>query len=274
MYRPENIHEALIAELGESFQWGAVLAIGALAFVWLVGYLSLRFLRDLPDFEHKREMMWGAKWHWAIYASILTASILTMYFGFTLSPYPTTSLLVALALMWVLFALDLVLLPHQNSGQLAIVDLWTARLKKQSFSFDSWIAREHRNRVKQRRMRIVIAVFWVLLWTGTCGYLAVTSSSLSFDRQFSAMRQQAALAENIKARLANPLVEEVVVGAPPVVEWRKVVIRMASRATDKQIAGTQQEAGLIVQEVDPDHDWEVDVYIRNGEHERDEGDQP
>ena len=90
----------------------------------------------------------------------------------------------------------------------------------------------------------------------------------------SAMRQQAALAQDIKARLDDPLVEEVVVGGPPIVDERKVVIRMENRATDKQIASTQREAGLIVQEVDPDHDWQVDVYIRNGEHERDQRDQP
>ena len=180
----------------------------------------------------------------------------------------------ALVLMHLLFALDLVLLPHQGSGHVAVIDLWGARLKKQSFDFDSWIARERKNRVKQRRIRYAVAAFWVVLWIGTCGYLAVTSSSLSFDRQLSAMRQQAALAQDIKARLDDPLVEEVVVGAPPVVEWRKVVIRMENRATDKQIATTQREADLIVQEVDPDHDWEVDVYIRNGEHEHNERDQP
>jgi len=127
--------------------------------------------------------------------------------------------------------------------------------------------------VKQQRIGYAVAAFWVLLWMGTCTYLAVTSSSLSFDRQLNAMRQQAALAQDIKARLDDPLVEEVVVGAPPVVEWRKVVIRMANRATDKQIASTQGEADLIVQEVDPDHDWEVDVYIRNGEQKHEKGDE-
>ncbi len=274
MYGPGDIANRLVEDFWQAFQQHGPVAIPIWALMWLLGYLSLRFLRDLPDFEHKRKMMWGAKWHWTIYTGILAVLPLTIYFGFTLSPYPTTSILVALVLMHLLFALDLVLLPHQGSGHIAIIDLWGARLKKQSFDFDSWIARERKNRVKQRRIRYAVAAFWVLVWVGTGGYLVVTSSLLSFDRQLSAMRQQAALAESIKARLANPLVEEVVVGAPPVVEWRKVVIRMANRATDKQIASTQREAGLIVQEVDPDHDWKVDVYIRNGEHEHNERDQP
>ncbi len=37
----------------------------AVCFVAVCGYLSLRVLRRLPDFEHKREMMAGARWGWA-----------------------------------------------------------------------------------------------------------------------------------------------------------------------------------------------------------------
>ncbi|MEA3402869.1 MAG: hypothetical protein U9R79_16635 [Armatimonadota bacterium] len=56
------------------------LATLAVALFPAIGWISLRYLRAAPDFPHKQEMVWGAKWGGVIYGLLAvlpaTASLL------------------------------------------------------------------------------------------------------------------------------------------------------------------------------------------------------
>ena len=45
-------------------------------------YVSLRFLRKQPDFEHKGEMIWGALWWPIIFTAPIVASYVILVLGF------------------------------------------------------------------------------------------------------------------------------------------------------------------------------------------------
>ncbi len=183
---------------------GLVLAVGFFA---VAGYLSLRFLRRLPDFEHKAKMIWGGKWFWAIVLAALTLPYLIMYLGITRTPYPMTSFLVALAAPYLVMALCSLLLHHQVGGSVAVLELLGARMKGKRFDFDSWLARQRQTRTKRRRYRLIAAgalLLMPILWA----YFAVTDS-YPFERELIELERVLGLVQALRRELDSPLVRGV-----------------------------------------------------------------
>ena len=50
-----------------------------------MSYLSVRLLSRLPDFEHKDEMLWGARWWGLIFLGIIVLSGIIWYAGLRLA---------------------------------------------------------------------------------------------------------------------------------------------------------------------------------------------
>ncbi len=85
---------------------------------------------------------------------------------------------------------------------------------------------------------------------------------------FAGVRQLLELGETIHERLDNPLVEQVVVGGPPIVDERKIFVKLHKQATDQQIVQAYEHTRDIIRELDPEHDWEVHAFVNDRENER------
>jgi hypothetical protein len=90
--------------------------------IWAVlGWLSLRVLRRTPDFEHKAEMVWGARWFWIITASEIVAAYLVAYLGVTRTSYPLSSMIGAPTVFLLCFIGTSFLFPYQMLGSTLVI---------------------------------------------------------------------------------------------------------------------------------------------------------
>jgi len=180
---------------------GAVVAV-----LGLVGYFSYRFLRTLPDFEYKRQMLWGAKWLWAVAAVVPGVAGLTVYLLLTRTPYFGTAITAGPGI-FLLIALVSLLLPTQIRGNLAVLDLLNARLKRQPFDFPAWLERERRLCPRRRLHTFIMGGVW-LLFTVAFAYFILTVMIPS-DREFAEVGRLLTLVQTLEQQIDSPLVEGV-----------------------------------------------------------------
>jgi hypothetical protein len=210
--------------------------------VWgLLGYLSLRFLRRLPDFEDKAAMMQGAKWGWLWWLGAIAASLLVMYFGFAYLPM-TSTWIAGLLSMGILF-LWFFGFPHQAWGSMAV--LWGASSDLGKLGVQEWLEQRKQNGAKRRRGVRIVAVMWVLVLGGDLG-LGVRSYC-KFDRQFLQCRRVEALQEDVKRELSSPYVGQVVLNDIPFSDGNgRLWIILNQTVTPAQARGLAESAGRIL----------------------------
>ncbi len=78
--------------LNEMWEPGGLLACAvAVAGVGLLGYLSGQALRERPDLPRQREMLWGARWGWAVFLVLLGLRYAGVYLGVAFTEYDHTA---------------------------------------------------------------------------------------------------------------------------------------------------------------------------------------
>ena len=113
------------------WRWHILFSIVFWAALLVMSYRSVRLLSRLPDFEHKDEMLWGARWWVLIFLGIIVLSGIIWYAGLRLTGHfsPLT--------IYVPCALVLIML-HYGLGSWrmhapgAVLTYWQLKRKKKT----------------------------------------------------------------------------------------------------------------------------------------------
>ncbi len=249
----EQINELLGVIFSAENIFFVAIFIGLIA---LVGHFSYRFLRGLPDFEHKAQMMWGAKWYWAIVLAACAIGSLTMYLGITVTQYMTTSILVADALFWLIIALSFLFLPHQIRGGLALFDFLRPRLRGRRFDFDAWLERQRQVDTKHRLVRHIPDVV-MLLVPVMIAYFAF--SVYPVDREIAEMQRVLPLAETLTQQLASPLVKGVFPNPPFRQQPYELRVKVPEDTTTVQAEEVLRQTQQALSRLGEPRRWEIVV---------------
>lgn len=136
------------------WRWHSIMsAIFCLALL-TVSYASLRLLRRLPDFKHKDEMMWGARWWILIFFGIGLSSAVTWYATTTITLIERFSLL-TVYVPWVAFLIALFygIGSWSMRGPGAILVYWQLSRGKQPVQLEDLLKKWEDRVVHQRRFK-------------------------------------------------------------------------------------------------------------------------
>jgi len=189
-------------------------------FGWM-GYSSLRFLRGLPDFEHKEEMEWGARWGWAIVAGLFTTWPLVKYLGITFTPYDLTFFFGGGLFLALGFCALYYFLPWQNAGLDIAGAAQRGRWRKQPFNLEAWLERKRRG---LRKWRIVTAALGLMVTAFSVR--AIAKYTYPLDREFLMYRQLDQLGASLQEQLNVPELDQVIVIGPPTFQHYRLVIKV------------------------------------------------
>lgn len=191
-------------------EWWRTLATGfyvtvvcVLLFV-ICSYLSLRFLRGLPDFPDRDAMLRGARW-----GGVVAVLVSGVYLGFpvlgiSVIHTPLSSLFVAKAFLYTVVFWLAMWRAEEFSGAMACL----LRLRYwRKFDLEAWL--RDREAAAQRSRRAARWVPWLLaavvvLQLGMAGW-----SYGKFDREFALWAREERFSRELQQALAGPEVEEV-----------------------------------------------------------------
>jgi hypothetical protein len=217
------------------------LLVGAAAFVAvaaLLGYLSLRILRRLADFEHKREMVSGARWAWAAALLLVAVAYAAAYFGVTLTRYVVTSAVSGEFLLLACLAILIHMFPRQADGAMFAFFSAGQRIRGKEVSAASWLEVVARRKRLERYFKVT-HVF--LLAMTALGYaFLVLAITYPMDAAFAAWTAQLerarTVAEVVRAGIAQANVQEVSAFGP-----HEVPDLLSDAGSMKQVAKSVRE---------------------------------
>jgi hypothetical protein len=168
-----------------------------------MGYASWRLLLRLPDFPYRREMLWGARWMWAVVAAASGLALAVTYYGATRTSYPFTCIFVGKAVFEVGMIGTMLLLPMRGEGWTFCLTALGARLRGRRLDMEAWVTA----RVRQYHKP------WIKYGLGVGGSLAlllmnaylVLAFAYPFDRDLARVdredRVAGEVAADVRARL-------------------------------------------------------------------------
>ena len=179
---------------------------GAVGLFALMGYFSLRILRDMPDFEHKAEMIWGARWFWLVFLAIITAYFAVAYLGATQTPYLITSMIGANVLLYFSVVLACFFLDHQTDGVFFSLHWLGMRMKGKKLEVDAWLKFRKKRQAKAGLIhKILWGIFILLMLAYGHGVLVYI---YPLDRQMAEIARTESLGKLIETELDSPHIEE------------------------------------------------------------------
>ena len=236
------------------YQYEGPVGIGMLLAVWVLGYVSRRIIHRQPDSDHKPAMLHGT-WLVPTLLTALAALVVgTQYVGAAYTNYPLTLMSAPVFGALLLITLASCILPDwMIEGYLTAFHTARARLWRSSLNQDE-IVEAGRRRRKSRGYRIALAAFWLFL-VGVPVY--ILPLTIRADQMLAGTRQLFRFEERVTDRLQNPLVTVVVVGGPPIVDERKVIIGVKKESSEQQIEEVRDQARQVMGELDPEHVWDI-----------------
>lgn len=254
--RPEMADNAMrmVFDPGMAAPWvGVVVLFGAM------GYASLRFLRKQPDFPEKPQMLWGAKWLWALTAGLVIVKYLVWYLGALLTDYSFSFMFAGLVVFgWGVFLLLLVL-PLQTSGSAACLVPLRAWINRKPVDLPAWLDQEQRTR-RSRWYRVGIPATALLL-TAYLGYLI--GYSYPREREMAPLWEYMQTGALLREQLNSDTVRQVIAGGPPVSERHVIVVQVVERTSTQEAAVVIEQAKRALAVQDRPERWEIRVYASN-----------
>ena len=189
---------------------------GMLAFYWMCGglaavclavsYISLRFLRRLPDFPDKPAMLRGAKWGGLVFSAWLAVMVglsdLCLRTDYSRSGSLLVQALWLAGLFWFLLRFRV-----EGDGTLAAF----TRLRVRPFDFDRWLADRNRVTANNRKwlwLTCVVAAVNV----GCMGWMAVRR--IGQDRHMAAVALDTAFGAQLQRLMGMPEVQSIETTGP------------------------------------------------------------
>lgn len=113
---------------------------------WVSGRLSVACLRRAPDFPHKTEMIWGAKWGWLLFLGGVALLYLAVCLGVNFGFYPSTLAAAVGALLFSAPIVTISFFPWQHIGSAAWVYRIKERIRRRPTDRDNLVVRRERVR--------------------------------------------------------------------------------------------------------------------------------
>jgi hypothetical protein len=253
-------------ELIRSAYLSGIWAAGAVAAASLtVAYLSRRFVRGLPGFDGKPEMLRGAKWGGLVGVGLIVLTAGLVGLGLHLTFLPLTSVSAGQALFWAGFGWLVLHYDRESAGMFAVVTRPRRRPGQTPAEWlDQWLAGRRRQEERLRLGRRFLPpwfAFLPMLWLG-----AAAGGYLAFDRQFSWAMQEAKLGAEIQQALASPEVVDVIAqGRSAYKDWPYLmVVLVRPDTTPRQCERVADRvAGLLADRHEPGI-WRVFVQATPG----------
>ena len=220
-------------------------------------YFSWRFLRGLPDFEEKRAMLWGAKWTWAVLLFPAVGACVIAYAGVTRTPYPLTSLLAATALQGLLFAVPTHLVRNWVHGSCAAFALLRARLKRDQFDFDRWLAGLEVQRRQHARGALLMAA--AALAAPLFHEYPALFHTYRVERDMVARYGPTPLVFLVEDALRSAEPEIVRTGRSLWCEPFDLVVQLRSGATDREADAILRQTERALLALGEPREWRIDV---------------
>ncbi len=205
------IHDEMARMVAERIFAPRLLLVYAafLVYVLGVGYASWRMLLRLPDFPYRREMLWGARWVWAVVAAVLGVAMGVTYYGAFDTDYPLTSIIVGGAVFTLGMHQTMLLLPMRTEGWSFCLTALGARLRGKQFDLDAWVTkrvRQYRNPWVKYGLGRGMAIALLLIYA----YL-VLAFSYPFDRSLARTDREQRIADEVAADVRDRLQGEMIV---------------------------------------------------------------
>ena len=186
-----------------------LLYAGLTAFDLAVGYASWRALVRLPDFPYRREMLWGARWMWAVIAAVLGAAITVTYYGAVYTNYPLTSVILGGAVFTLGMHQTMLLLPMRGDGWSFCLTALGARLRGKQLDLNAWVTkrvRQYHNPWLKYGLGRGMAIALLLMYA----YI-VLATTYPLDRDLARTDRDQRTADQVAADVRERLSSELVV---------------------------------------------------------------
>ena len=134
------------------WSWHILLSIVFWAALLVMSYLSVRLMSRLPDFEHKDEMLWGARWWELIFLGIVVLSGAIWYAGYRLTGH-FSMLTIYIPWATLLIAIYYGMASWSMRGPGAILVYWELRRTKQPVQLEDLLKKWEDRVVHQRRFK-------------------------------------------------------------------------------------------------------------------------
>ncbi len=173
-----------------------------------LGWWSLRCLRKAPDFPHKREMIWGAKYGWLIWELFAVLPVIAgpLMVRFHVPWALTVSTAWMLLIPLVTVANMLAYWPGIGSG--VAIRIRGARMRGEEFDWDEFIARqEAQRRAWWLRLGVALFILFIPVWA----YFVVTRI-VPADRVVQAGQWSSRVEARMESAMADLPTTEVIVG--------------------------------------------------------------
>lgn len=162
----------------------AITGIVALA-GWILGRLSLAYLRRQPDFPHKEEMIWGAKWDWAVFGGAIAVLFLVLLLVVNFGFYPTS----LLAAVGTTFFIGSPWVIHfyrwQNTGGVAWAQWVIDQFRRRPTDWEAYIACRERTAKSQLRP-LPLGLVLMVIFGATGWYISRNFPTEHLARQIRA----------------------------------------------------------------------------------------
>lgn len=231
--------------------------VGLVVLFAAMGYSSLRFLRKQPDFEHRREMLWGAKWFWVLVAGLIAFGHLVLYLGVTLTAYPLSFLTGASSVFYIGFVLLLCLLPWQAEGLFAWSVGFRAWMKRKPLDWLSALTKmERQHRRWWWRGGLIIGV---ALMAGLNAYM-ICRYTYPLERDLVEICQYDEIAAAIQRQLDSDMVLEVLAGPLPNRYERSLFILVPTATTGQHSTSLIDQTRQVMTAQHISEAWAITVY--------------
>ncbi len=255
MHGSQDIDRMFVDLFWGRYQYEGPMGIGILLAIWVLGYVSRWIIRRQPDSDHKPTMLHGTWLVPTLLTALLALVVGTQYIGAAYTDYPISLMSAPVFTMALAGAFIGWILPDWVvAGYLTVFHLIGARLRHEKLNQED-IVEAWRGRRKSRAYRIGFPFVWLFL-VGVPVY-TLTQYTIPADQMLAGTRQLSRLGERVTDRLQNPLVTVVVVGGPPIVDERKVIIGVKKESSEQQIEEVRDQARQVMRELDPEHVWEI-----------------
>ena len=141
-----------------AWRWHIVFWVVASTAFSVMSYLSVRLLSRLPDFEHKDEMLWGARWWELIFLGIVVLSGAIWYAGMRLTGH-FSMLTVYIPWATLLIAMYYGMGSWSMRGPGAILAYWELSRGKQRVELEDLLEEWEDRVVLQQRFKYLVLVF-------------------------------------------------------------------------------------------------------------------
>lgn len=258
-----------------------------------IGLVSAHYLRQQPDFEHKKEMMWGAHWFWAVVLAAEAVFLGSVYAALAYTLYMATVVLSSVVLMPFFFWLFLHRFEWQSKGASFALAVWFKRSEGDEFDLQQWLREEQKGPTGWKKFGALFlrGTYVILVCFSVYFMLAVTYpldremiKSIEAEQLQSVLRERIRSGQIVEISAYSPLPESIhpdttreglrvalrsirdITGTAPEpepptqrMEYWHIFVKVKSSVTQAQAAELADRIVAVLAQRQTEHYWCIEV---------------